>query len=67
MTGRKTLAEVRAELKATLGSGPAGSDELAKSLRRFLARTGDEASAEGEIRAPATGEAAPSPIAEPAR
>jgi hypothetical protein len=37
MTGRKTLSEVRAELKAALGAGPAGDDEVAESLRRFLA------------------------------
>jgi len=37
MTGRKTLREVRAELEAALGAGPAGDDEVAESLRRFLA------------------------------
>jgi hypothetical protein len=37
MTGRKTLAEVRAELEAALGAGPAGGGEIAESLRRFLA------------------------------
>ena len=37
MTGRKTLKEVRAELEAALGAGPAGDTEVAESLRRFLA------------------------------
>jgi hypothetical protein len=37
MTGRKTLGEVRAELEAALGAGPAGDGEVAESLRRFLA------------------------------
>ncbi len=37
MTGRKTLREVRAELEAALGAGPAGDTEMAQSLRRFLA------------------------------
>ena len=37
MMGRKTLAEVRAELEAALAQGPAGSGEVAESLRRFLA------------------------------
>jgi hypothetical protein len=40
MMGRKTLAEVRAELKAAVGAGPSGESEVAKSLRRFL--TADE-------------------------
>jgi len=37
MTGRKTLKKVRAELEAAFGAGPAGDDEVAESLRRFLA------------------------------
>jgi len=37
MTGRKSLSQVRAELEAALGSGPAGDTEVAESLRRFLA------------------------------
>lgn len=37
MTGRKTLSEVRAELEAALGAGPAGDSPVAESLRRFLA------------------------------
>lgn len=37
MTGRKTLAEVRAELEEALGAGPAGDGDVAESLRRFLA------------------------------
>ena len=36
MTGRKSLAEVRAELEAALGSGPPGGGTVAESLRRFL-------------------------------
>ena len=38
MTGRKTLAQVRAELEAALGTGPAGKGEVVESLRRFLAQ-----------------------------
>jgi len=37
MTGRKTLDKIRDELEAALGAGPAGSSEVAESLRRFLA------------------------------
>ncbi len=37
MTGRKTLAEVRAELEAALRAGPTDDSDIAKSLRRFLA------------------------------
>lgn len=37
MIGRKTLGEVRAELEAALGKGPSGEDQVAESLRRFLA------------------------------
>ncbi len=37
MTGVKTLGQVRAELEAALGAGPAGQGEVAESLRRFLA------------------------------
>jgi hypothetical protein len=37
MTGRKSLSEVRSELEAAFGSGPTGDDEVAESLRRFLA------------------------------
>ena len=37
MMGRKTLAEVRAELEAALGTAPAGDGQVAESLRRFLA------------------------------
>jgi hypothetical protein len=37
MTGRKTLSEVRAELEAALGAGPAGATPVAEALRRFLA------------------------------
>ena len=37
MMGRKTLGQVRAELEAALGEGPAGGGEVAESLRRFLA------------------------------
>jgi hypothetical protein len=37
MMGRKTLGQVRAELEAALGKGPAGGGEVAESLRRFLA------------------------------
>ena len=37
MTGHKRLAEVRAELEGALGAGPAGTGEVAESLRRFLA------------------------------
>jgi hypothetical protein len=40
MTGRKTLKEIRAELEAALGAGPAGDTEVAESLRRFLAAGG---------------------------
>ena len=36
MIGRKTLGEVRRELEAALGKGPAGEGEVAESLRRFL-------------------------------
>jgi hypothetical protein len=36
MTGRKKLKEVREELEAALGAGPAGDTEVAESLRRFL-------------------------------
>lgn len=41
MIGRKTPAEVRAELEAALGAGPAGEGEVAESLRRFLSAGGD--------------------------
>jgi hypothetical protein len=41
MTGRKTLSEVRAELEAALGKGPADGGQIAKSLRRFLGRGAD--------------------------
>jgi hypothetical protein len=37
MTGRKSLNEIRAELEAALGAGPAGDSEVANSLRRVLA------------------------------
>lgn len=37
MTGGKTLGQVRAELEAALGAGPAGAGEVAESLRQFLA------------------------------
>jgi len=59
MTGRKTLAEVRAELEAAVGPGPAGRSEVAESLRRFLAagvdggRTPDEPSQQSEAAKPA--------------
>ena len=36
MTGRKTLAEVRADLEAALGAGPTEVGSVAESLRRFL-------------------------------
>ncbi len=39
MTGRKSLADVRAELEAALGSGPPGDGVVAESLRRFLSAT----------------------------
>lgn len=42
MTGRKTLAEVRAELEAALGGGPKGDGVVADSLRRFLAAGRDQ-------------------------
>lgn len=37
MTDRKTLDQIRQELEAALGAGPAGNSEVAESLRRFLA------------------------------
>lgn len=41
MTGRKTLREVRKELEAALGAGPAGDGEVAECLRRFLAASSE--------------------------
>jgi len=37
MIGKKSLAEIRAELEAALGKGPDGDSSVAQSLRRFLA------------------------------
>ena len=40
MMGRKTLADVRAELEVAFSTGPGGEGEVAQSLRRFLANPG---------------------------
>lgn len=44
MTGGKTLGQVRAELEAAFGTGPAGKGEVAAALRRFLANENTPAS-----------------------
>lgn len=54
MTGRKTLAEVRAVLEAAVGAGPVGGGEVTAALRRFLAA------------GPGTPTAGPTPPAPPA-
>jgi hypothetical protein len=61
MTGRKTLSEIRAELEAAFGAGPAGDDEVAESLRRFLAAGRKGKSTPNSVMTPPTEEKIESP------
>lgn len=59
MTGSKTLAEVRAELEAALGTGPTGQGVVEEALRRFLAGQTDSPSTPAPQPQPRAGTARP--------